>query len=156
MADEKIEDVIARYLGMGDIARMRDAPDGGYMSTERQIHRIGPDNRDSTRHMNLKFSNGRLPTGVSKEYMDLKYNDFIGADGFDNRPSLLYSEPGREGYTGHDLAGPSSVVPGVNLLELYMGEALALQRKSDAGEASAEELDLLDAYNEFLRLRTGG
>lgn len=156
MADEKIEDVIARYLGMGDIARMRDAPDGGYMSTERQIYRIGPDNRDSTRHMNLKYSNGTLPMGVSKEYTDLKYDDFIGADDFDNRPSILYSVPDREGYTGHDLARPSDVVPGVNLLELYMGEALALQRKSDAGEASAEELDLLDAYNEFLRLRTGG
>ena len=155
MADERIEDVIARYLGMGDIARTRDAPDGGYLSTERQIHRIGPDNRDSTRHMNLKFSDGTLPLGVSKQYMDRKYDDFIGADGFDNRPSLLYSEPDREGYTGFDLARPSGVNPEVNRLELYMGEALALQRKAEAGEASAEELDLLDAYNEFLRLRTG-
>jgi len=37
-----------------------------------------------------------------------------------------------------------------------MGEVLALQRKAEVGEASPEELELLDAYNEFFRTRTGG
>ena len=155
MAEKKIEDVIAQYLGMGDIARMRDDPDRDYLSTERQIHRIGPKNRGATRFLDLEVADGSFPLGVSEGYRDLKYNDFIGSDGFDNRPGIPYYEPNRGEYVSFDLMKQSGNVPEVSMMELYMGEALALQRKADAGEASAEELDLLDAYNEFLRTRTG-
>ena len=155
MAEKKIEDVIAQYLGMGDIARMRDDPGREYISTERQIHRVGPDNRDATRHLNIELTDGSLPVGVSEGYRDLNYNDFIGSDGFDNRPGLPYYDPDKEEYVSFDLMSQSGNVPEVDMMELYMGEALALQRKAETGEASAEELGLLDAYNEFLRTRTG-
>lgn len=156
MADDKIEGIIAQYLSMGDIARMRDAPTGGYLSTERQIHRIGPDNRDSTRHRFLETRQGTIPVGVSRAYRGLRYDDFIGSDDFDNRPGLPYYSPETKDYRSFDLGEPSSTNSDANMLELYMGEVLALQRKAEAGEASPEELDLLDAYNEFFRTRTGG
>lgn len=154
MANDRIERVISEYLNMGDIARMRDDPDSGYMSTDKQIYRIGPDGRDSTRHIDVEPRSGELPPGVSEAYRDLKMNDFIGPDGFDNRPSMVFrDDEGR--YVSYGFSEPSGVVSGANLLELYAGEALALQRKAEAGEASSKELELLDAYNEFLRTRTG-
>lgn len=155
MANDKIEGIISQYLSMGDIARMRDAPTGGYLSTERQIHRIGPDNRDSTRHFPLEARDGSIPMGVSEAYRGLRFDDFIGSDGFDNRPGLPFYDPKTKKYKSRSLDAPSGSVEGANLLELYMGEVLALQRKADAGEASPEELELLDAYNEFFRTRTG-
>jgi hypothetical protein len=156
MANDKIEGIIAQYLSMGDIARMRDAPTGGYLSTERQIHRLGPDNRDATRHLPLETAKGNIPMGVSEAYRDLRYDDFIGSDGFDNRPALPYYEPKTKEYMFFELDKPNKMNPDANMLELYMGEVLALQRKAEAGEASPEELELLDAYNEFFRTRTGG
>lgn len=155
MANDKIEGIIAQYLSMGDIARMRDEPTGGYLSTERQIHRLGPDNRDSTRHLPLEKKDGSIPRGVSEAYRGLRYDDFIGSDGFDNRPGLPFYRPENKQYEVLDLAKPSGMEEGANILELYTGEALALLRKAEAGEASPEELDLLDAYQEFLRTRTG-
>jgi hypothetical protein len=156
MADDKIEGIIAQYLSMGDIARMRDDPTGGYLSTERQIHRLGQDNRDTTRHLPLETKKGTIPVGVSEAYRDLRYDDFIGSDDFDNRPGLPFYHPDTKKYMSFDLGKPSSNYPGANMLELYMGEALAIQRKAEVGEASPEELELLDAYNEFFRTRTGG
>jgi len=156
MANDKIEGIIAQYLSMGDIARMRDAPTGGYLSTERQIHRLGQDNRDTTRHIPLETKQDRIPVGVSEAYRDLRYDDFIGSDDFDNRPGLPYYDPETKEYMSFDLGKPSSTNSDANMLELYMGEVLALQRKAEAGEASPEELELLDAYNEFFRTRTGG
>jgi len=157
MADDKIEGIIAQYLSMGDIARMRDDPTGGYLSTERQIHRLGPDNRDTTRHLPLETKKGSIPVGVSEAYRDLRYDDFIGSDDFDNRPGLPFYHPETKKYRSFDLGKPSLTNPdATNMLELYMGEVLALQRKAEVGEASPEELELLDAYNEFFRTRTGG
>lgn len=155
MANDKIEGIIAQYLSKGDIARMRDEPTGGYLSTERQIHRIGPDNRDSTRHFPLETRQGSIPRGASEEYRGLLYDDFIGSDSFDNRPGIPYYYPKSKQYELLDLAKTSGTVEGANMLELYMGEALALLRKAEAGEASPDELKLLDAYQEFLRTRTG-
>lgn len=155
MANDKIEGIIAQYLSMGDIARMRDAPTGGYLSTERQIHRLGPDNRDTTRHLPLETTQGTLPVGVSKAYRDRRYDDFIGSEGFDNRPGLPYYDPNTKEYMQFSLGKESSTNSDANMLELYLGEVLALQRKAEAGEASPEELELLNAYNEFFRTRTG-
>jgi len=155
MGGKGIESVIAEYLKMGDIARMRDDPDSGYRSTKGQIYRIGPDARDASRHLNTPSKGGSMPYGVSEMYRDTIMNDFIGADGFDNRPTLsTYNSETRE-FEGLDLTEPSNNYPEVNKMGLYMAETLALQRKAEAGEASPEELDLLDAYNEFLRTRTG-
>ena len=155
MANDKIEGIIAQYLSMGDIARMRDDPKSGYFPTDRQVQRIGPDNRDYTRNHPLETTKGNIPRGVSEAYRGLLYGDFIGSDGFDNRPGLPYYSPKAKKYVAHDLAKPSSTVEGANLLDLYTGEALALLRKAEAGEASPEELELLNAYQEFLRTRTG-
>jgi hypothetical protein len=155
MAGKGIESIIAEYLKMGDIARMRDDPDNTYMSTKDQIYRIGPDARDSSRQIKTTFEDGSMPYGVSEMYRDTITNDFIGADGFDNRPTLSIYNSESGGFEASNLMQPEKDYPDINRMELYLAETLALQRKAEAGEASPEELDLLDAYNEFLRTRTG-
>ena len=155
MAGKGIESVIAEYLKMGDIARMRDDPDNTYKSTKDQIYRIGPDARDASRHLKTPYGDGSMPYGVSEMYRDTITNDFIGADGFDNRPKLSIYNSESGGFEGSNLMQPEKDYPDINRMELYLAETLALQRKAEAGEASPEELDLLDAYNEFLRTRTG-
>ena len=154
MAGKGIESVIAQYLSMGDIARMRDDPDSSYRSTEKQIYRLGPDARDSSRHLRPTI-NGRLAEGVSETYRDTPLGDFIGTDDFDNRPMLPAYKPESGRYGSVVLTEPSVDFPEIDVMGLYVAEALALQRKAEAGEASPEELELLDAYNEFLRTRTG-
>lgn len=155
MAGKGIESVIAEYLKMGDIARMRNEPNNLYRSTKDQIYRIGPDARDASRHVTTPYKDGSMPYGVSEMHRDTITNDFIGADGFDNRPTLSTYKSETGGFKGIELMGPSSTYPDTNMMELYLAETLALQRKAETGEASPEELDLLDAYNEFLRTRTG-
>lgn len=155
MANQGIESIIAKYLGMGDISRMRDDPDNNYRSTKDQIHRIGPDARDASRHIRTPYKDGAMPVGVSEMYRDTITNDYIGVDGFDNRPKLSTYDSETGEFEGISLMRPSNNHPDLNLMELYLAETLALQRKAEAGEASLEELDLLDAYNEFLRTRTG-
>ena len=154
MAGKGIESIIAQYLSMGDIARMRDDPNSGYMSVEKHISRLGPDARDSSRHLRPTIG-GRLVEGVSDAYQDTRLGDFIGTDDFDNRPTLPDYDPDYEGYKRLDLMGRSRNFPETDMMGLYLAETLALQRKAEAGEASPEELELLDAYNEFLRTRTG-
>jgi hypothetical protein len=154
MAGKGIGNIIAQYLSMGDIARMRDDPDSGYLSAEEHIYRLGPDARDSSRHLRPTIG-VRLAEGVSETYRDTPLGDFIGTDGFDNRPILPAYYPELRGYGAVDLTEPAASFPEIDVMGLYVAEALALQRKAEAGEASPEELGLLDAYNEFLRTRTG-
>jgi hypothetical protein len=154
MAGKGIESIIAQYLSMGDIARMRDDPDSDYVSAEEQIYRLGPDARDSSRHLPPTIG-GREVEGVSETYRDTPLGDFIGTDDFDNRPMLSTYNPELGDYEAIDLTRRSRNFPETDLMGLYLAETLALQRKAEAGEASPEELELLDSYNEFLRTRTG-
>ena len=80
----------------------------------------------------------------------------MSPSGFMNTPFLVFPEPSRRGVTDLSaLSGEYYAGRDVNLLELFVGEALALRQKAEAGEASPDELRLLDAYTEFLQSRTG-
>lgn len=183
MSDRKILDIADQYLGIGDIAQMRDSKIL-WKDTEGQIRRLSPETRDATLDATVfdviqYLRTGRgMPVGMASFYEpDIKANessgltfgDFVGSDGFDNRPSLGYYErsvgPDTAGPHGprvsdrlkrFDLGQPNEVdVEADTMLQLYAGEALELSRRAEAGIASPEELRLLEAYQNFFATRTG-
>ena len=152
---ESILEQIARALRAGnpDLAERRESGTKGIASLEEHIGRLDPNYARSRPNIPVTMSDGSRPAGVSSYDKDRVLGDFMSPSGFMNTPFLVFPEPSRRGVT--DLSASSGEYPDVNLLELFAGEALALRQKAEAGEASPDELRLLDAYTEFLQSRTG-
>lgn len=185
MSDRKILDIADQYLMQGDIAQMRNER-VLWNPVEEQLKRLSPEMRDATLDAPLfdaiqYLRTGRgLPQGVSSFYEpnvdagdpldSLTYGDFVGSDGFDNRPALPYIAQSvgpdtggphgpkvRQSVRRLDLLEPTKTrqVSADTILELYAGEALELSRRAEAGTASPDELRLLEAYQNFFATRTG-
>ena len=155
---ESILEQIARALRAGnpDLAERRESGTKGIASLEEHIGRLDPNYARSRPNIPVTMSDGSRPAGVSSYDKDRVLGDFMSPSGFMNTPFLVFPESSRRGVTDLSaLSGEYYAGRDVNLLELFVGEALALRQKAEAGEASPDELRLLDAYTEFLQSRTG-
>lgn len=172
MADGIVEELARRYLARGqDIAKdMRGMGAQGntekYQSTPTQKMRYSMDNVRASGNENvlLRYSDGSPVWGVSEANKDRSLSEYEDQY-FNNLPSLL----NRDAYgDAVPSIGGSGQPQFMNLsdtfdeggepytrLQLLAGEMLALSRKAMNGEASPEELELLNTYQEFMQSRTG-
>lgn len=114
----------------------------------------------------LRYPDGSPAEGVSEAYKDRSLFEFadpylnnlpllLDRDAYGN--SVASSKPGRPAFINlSDMAeSPDGSSDQYTRLELLAGEMLALSRKAMNGEASPEELELLNTYQEFMQSRTG-
>jgi hypothetical protein len=145
-----------RLLALGvDIAQLRGTDDR-YASPEAQIFRVSPENVGQTAAADTAPVEGQIRPGSSP---NLRSSDFVDSY-FNNLPFLLRRTDtgGLERDAQGRLLGTNLDQPareGGTVLDLWAGEALAIFERAMRGEASPDELKLLDAYNEFFAGRTG-
>jgi hypothetical protein len=145
-----------RLLGSGvDTAQLRGTDDR-YASPEAQIFRVSPENVGQTAAADTALVEGQIRPGSSP---NLRSSDFVDSY-FNNLPFLLRRTDtgGLERDAQGRLLGTNLDQPareGGTFLDLWAGEALAIFERAMRGEASPDELKLLDAYNEFFAGRTG-
>ena len=145
-----------RLLGLGvDTAQLRGTDDR-YASPEKQIFRVSPENVGQTAAADTAPVEGQIRPGSSP---NLRSSDFVDSY-FNNLPFLLRRtdtgglERDAQGrLLGINLDQPA--IEGGTVLDLWAGESLAIFERAMRGEASPDELKLLDAYNEFFAGRTG-
>lgn len=150
------EEQAQRLLALGvDIAELRRGT-RGYLAPEGQISRLSPENVGQTAAAGLSLREDEVspgsPSGLtSSDFADRFFNNLPILLGRNDEGEMVYSDRGRALATtlGRELT------EGGTVLDLWAGEALALQERAMRGEASPEELELLDAYNEFFAGRTG-
>lgn len=141
----------------------------GYASTPKQKMRYSMANVQATgdKSTRLRHPDGSPVLGISElnknrslsEYADQYFNNLpllLNRDAYGNTvPSI--SGPGHPDFTNLSTMYPGPAGGGAKYtrLELLAGEMLALSRKAMNGEASPEELELLNTYQEFMQSRTG-
>ena len=146
-----------RLLGLGvDLAQLRRTNDS-YASPEEQIFRISPENVGQTAAADIPLPEDQVRPGSTP---GLRSPDFADQY-FNNLPFLLTRtdtgdiERNAQGLVRRtDLDSPA-IGEGGTYLDVWAGEALAIFERAMRGEASPDELKLLDAYNEFFAGRTG-
>jgi len=151
------EEHAKRLLALGvDLADLRRRDSVTYASPERQAFRLSPENVDQTAAADIALLESQIPLGASPDLTSADFADPF----FNNLPFLL--DRTSEGSLVDDAQGRVRTVSpgreaaeGGTVLDLWAGEALALYERAMRGEASPEELELLEAYNQFLAGRTG-
>ena len=150
------EEHAKRILALGvDIAELRKGTTG-YASPEEQGFRLSPENVGQTAAAGMTLREDQISPGASS---DLTSSDFADRF-FNNLPFLL--DRTSEGSLIRDAQDRAGIIPldqevaeGGTVLDLWAGEALALHERAMRGEASRDELELLEVYNEFFAGRTG-
>lgn len=156
------QDMAKDMRGMGAVG---NTP--AYRSTPTQQMRYSTANVQASGDNNtlLKYPDGSPVEGVSEAYKDRSLSEFADPY-FNNLPMLLdrdaygnsvdSSKPGRPAFISlSDAAEFPKGGDQYTRLQLLAGEMLALSRKAMNGEASPEELELLNTYQEFMQSRTG-
>lgn len=132
-----------RLLALGvDLAQLRRSDEYRYASPEAQIFRISPENVGQTAAQIDGTSN----------FSDPYFNNLPFLLRRTDTGDLERDAQGRVLTTNLD---ELAVEGGGTALDLWSGEALAIFERAMRGEASPDELRLLDAYNEFFAGRTG-
>ena len=174
MAEGIVQELARRFLARNqDIAKdMRGMGAEGntpaYRSTPTQQMRFSTANVQASGDNNtlLKYPDGSPVKGVSEAYKNRSLSEFADPY-FNNLPMLLNrdaygnavpsDDPGKPSFIelSETFEGPDGRGDQYTRLELLAGEMLALSRKAMNGEASHEELELLNTYQEFMQSRTG-
>jgi len=174
MADGITQELARRFLARNqDIAKdLRgmgaEGNTSGYKSTPTQQMRYSMANVQASGDNNtrLRYPDGSPAKGISEAYKDRSLFEFEDPY-FNNLPLLLdrdaygnsvdSSTPGRPNFLNLSdmVEGPNGSGDQYTRLELLAGEMLALSQKAMNGEASPEELELLNTYQEFMQSRTG-
>lgn len=171
MAEGIVQEYARKLLATGkDIARdLRRVGTEGIASAKQQQMRFSPQNVEATRGHNTRmvYDSGKMVEGVPEMYSQTTTSEFADdyfnnlpfvldrdAAGYtvpsserDRRPIILPLEQGLESGIAGDMDGTR--------IEFLAGEMLALSMKAAEGLASPEELELLDAYQQFMASRTG-